>query len=628
MDKLSSVVKHIQVHPDCSLDIKDHLSNPLFDTSVYSKGRKMNCLGKSKSPADARVLLPCCDNLEMEDFLFQYVPDTWPQLTWSNSLLPVVPTTGSAPVSVPGDGAYSVITSADDLDVLKTGLKQLDLHPRECLAFKKCANTIVFELDNLLCQRLQRKHSSNRAFVVISATAVVRKCSSPQCKDLQESSVKTAIGVFPADFKDVVKQLLNAGIQPLADVGLPVTDIVAQQRFPESNAVFMSVPVETFSLLSQYLVQFNKIEPIVEDDVLNQALFKSFNGLASDIGYVVSWQDPLRCCSVHGFHVLLVGVPFGFWKVGGVHYSNKSVLQKILRTTDVKLSDARSTCLNNIKKMLKHKDLSCILQMAADEFVENNPDFLTNLDAKKNLLGFSNGVYDLNKEHFRPAETDDNLSLCTGYPFPTEVELDIQAKIIGFLHSIFAGKTEVRYMLKFLASALGYNREEIFTIWTGTGGNGKGILAELLTSTLGVHSGYFHSIPATLLTSEPASANSPIPEILNLKGKRVVMGSEPDKAVSIKSSIMKLLTGNDWLCGCYLFSNKDINFSPQHTIILQTNAIPKMDAQDQAVWRRCRIQDFPHSFVKDPKRPHERKIDDKLKEEVKTWGPVAAARLV
>ncbi|KAJ3216129.1 hypothetical protein HDU81_001172, partial [Chytriomyces hyalinus] len=148
-----------------------------------------------------------------------------------------------------------------------------------------------------------------------------------------------------------------------------------------------------------------------------------------------------------------------------------------------------------------------------------------------------------------------------------------------------------------------------------------GILAELLTSTLGVHSGYFHNIHATLLTSEPSSANSPIPEILNLKGKRVVMGSEPDKAVSIKSSVMKLLTGNDRLCGRYLFSNKDVNFSPQHTIILQTNAIPKMDAQDQAVWRRCRIQDFPHSFVKDPKLPHERKINDKLKEEVKTWGP-------
>ncbi|KAI8842175.1 hypothetical protein BJ741DRAFT_705046 [Chytriomyces cf. hyalinus JEL632] len=183
-------------------------------------------------------------------------------------------------------------------------------------------------------------------------------------------------------------------------------------------------------------------------------------------------------------------------------------------------------------------------------------------------------------------------------------------------------QTEVEYMLKFLASALnGYNREEIFTIWTGTGRNGKGVLTDLVAAALGVTSGYFHAIRAALLTSDPPQANSPVPKILSLQGKRVIMGSEPEKGSSIRSGMLKLLTGNDRLSGRPLYSNKEISFEPQHTIILQTNAIPKLDATDRAIWKRCRISDFLNEFTDSPTRPNERAIDRQLKDEVKKWGP-------
>ncbi|KAJ3235388.1 hypothetical protein HDU78_005239 [Chytriomyces hyalinus] len=177
-------------------------------------------------------------------------------------------------------------------------------------------------------------------------------------------------------------------------------------------------------------------------------------------------------------------------------------------------------------------------------------------------------------------------------------------------------------MVKFLASALnGYNREEIFTIWTGTCRNGKGVLTDFVAAALGGSSGYFHTISAALLTCDPPQANSPVPEILSLQGKRVIMGSEPEKGSSIRSGMLKLLTGNDRLSGRPLYSNKEISFEPQHTIILQTNAIPKLDATDCAIWKRCRISDFPNEFIDNPTPPNERAIDRKLKDEVKKWAP-------
>ncbi|KAJ3388450.1 hypothetical protein HDU80_011702 [Chytriomyces hyalinus] len=173
----------------------------------------------------------------------------------ADSSVPVSAATAATtvPDSVPVEPPYAAITSADDLAILKDGLKHIDLRPRECLSFKKYPNTIVVELDDMFCQRPQRKHSSNRAFVVISATMVVRKCSSPQCKVLPESSVKTAMGVFPSDFRSVVKRLLLeeshmpqqqvpsetvSETVPEAQTDRPVSAVIAQERFAYHNDMF------------------------------------------------------------------------------------------------------------------------------------------------------------------------------------------------------------------------------------------------------------------------------------------------------------------------------------------------------------------------------------------------------
>ncbi|KAI8830826.1 hypothetical protein BJ741DRAFT_668331 [Chytriomyces cf. hyalinus JEL632] len=58
IQELNNVVKQVNAPSDSPSDINKFLPSPLFDVSVCSRGRKKDCLGKSKSPADARVLLP------------------------------------------------------------------------------------------------------------------------------------------------------------------------------------------------------------------------------------------------------------------------------------------------------------------------------------------------------------------------------------------------------------------------------------------------------------------------------------------------------------------------------------------------------------------------------------------
>ncbi|RKO89862.1 hypothetical protein BDK51DRAFT_37723 [Blyttiomyces helicus] len=248
-----------------------------------------------------------------------------------------------------------------------------------------------------------------------------------------------------------------------------------------------------------------------------------------------------------------------------------------------------------------------------------NPRFEENLDNNRYLLSFRNGVYDLKTGTFRKSSSLDYLTTTIDYELPKKVDKEIRDEINSFIDSIMPNDEEKQYLLKWLASCLsGFNKDEIFTILTGSGRNGKGVLCELMSVTMG---DYGHCIQASMLTNERPSSSAPCVDLLNLKGKRWVCGSEPEKGVSINGGFVKFLTGNDKISGRFCHANSEISFNPQHSLVIQCNAIPTLDGEDDAIWDRGRIIDFVFKFVDNPKGPFEKKIDRHLKEKVKTWGP-------
>ncbi|RKO85219.1 hypothetical protein BDK51DRAFT_42971 [Blyttiomyces helicus] len=181
---------------------------------------------------------------------------------------------------------------------------------------------------------------------------------------------------------------------------------------------------------------------------------------------------------------------------------------------------------------------------------------------------------------------------------------------------------ELSYLLKWLASCLdGLKTNEIFTILTGSGRNGKGVFCELMYVTMGLSEGYAHTIQSSMLTSERPSSSSPCPDLLNLQGKRWVCGSEPEKNNTINGGFVKFLTGNDKISGRYCHQNSEENIYPQHSLVIQCNAIPSLYGENDAIWDRGGIIEFIYKFVDESVGVFQRKIDRGLKEKVKTWGP-------
>jgi P4 family phage/plasmid primase-like protien len=99
------------------------------------------------------------------------------------------------------------------------------------------------------------------------------------------------------------------------------------------------------------------------------------------------------------------------------------------------------------------------------------PRFEEKLDSRCHLIGFENGVFDLETMTFRDGTPEDFISFSTGIKYQPFDEQSTEIKqLVSYFEQVLP-KNDVReYVLLHLASCLNGNiREERFHIWTGSG---------------------------------------------------------------------------------------------------------------------------------------------------------------
>lgn len=261
----------------------------------------------------------------------------------------------------------------------------------------------------------------------------------------------------------------------------------------------------------------------------------------------------------------------------------------------------RERCINeatHISKVIKQLNTSTfkngVIRECAD--IAYDPNFLKNLDENIYLIGFENGIYDLEADIFRDGCPDDYISLCTNYNYVPFDENDECAKQVN----CFLGKIQVvqdirEYLLKLLSTCLaGSISEENFYVFTGSGANGKSKLMELLKYTLG---DYFKPMDIRLLTEKRASSSSASPEVADKKGIRACPFDEPKATDEINTGFMKIFTGGDVITARALFK-EPIYFKPQFKPFLLCNHLPNIKSDDDGTWRRLKVLPFESKFVK------------------------------
>jgi phage/plasmid-associated DNA primase len=228
--------------------------------------------------------------------------------------------------------------------------------------------------------------------------------------------------------------------------------------------------------------------------------------------------------------------------------------QKIAESKQYRLSAGNTRFQEGVIKYMK-----CLFK---------NDEAINNLNNNKHLFAFNDLVYDSREKVVRPIKPEDCISLTTGYPYPTERDENIRKEIEATIATIFDCPEDRDYLLTVLAACMHGNRFELFHIFLGPGGNGKGLMMTLANKAFGNYSGI---IKMDELTKARQSSNQH-GDMASMKGKRLVSCGETEEGERFQIGHLKSLSGNDEIRTRAIYSSS-VSFVPQFTLICHMNSI-------------------------------------------------------
>lgn len=216
-----------------------------------------------------------------------------------------------------------------------------------------------------------------------------------------------------------------------------------------------------------------------------------------------------------------------------------------------------------------------------DEF-DNSPDY----------LNCANGVLDLRTGEIEPHNPSQRFTYCI------PVEYDPKADDSGwrkFLAANVDGGPEVQEYLQMAVgySITGHTNEECLWYIYGPSRSGKGIFTEVLLSLLSSPLGIEVDFATFTSKREGDTQNF---DLAPLKPTRLVVTSESNRYETLNAGKIKQLTGGNYIRAA--LKHRDLfTYRPQFKPWLVSNMPVNADVDDDALWYRVKVLEFPHSHV-------------------------------
>ena len=156
------------------------------------------------------------------------------------------------------------------------------------------------------------------------------------------------------------------------------------------------------------------------------------------------------------------------------------------------------------------------------------------------------------------------------------------------LDTFFEGDKELIEYVQFTVgeAAVGKVFQEHMIIAYGGGANGKSTFWNTIYRVLGNYAG---KISAEALTMN--CKRNVKPEMAELKGKRLIIASEMEEGMRLNTATVKQLCSTDEIQAEKKYKDP-FSFVPSHTLVLYTNHLPKVGANDDGIWRRLVVIPF------------------------------------
>ena len=277
-------------------------------------------------------------------------------------------------------------------------------------------------------------------------------------------------------------------------------------------------------------------------------------------------------------------------------HEEKEFQERIIKIMKVKQKVGNSSFIGGIIEQLQ-------------SILTKDNKFVDIFDSKPNLLAFSDGkLIDLNNGgKVRDIVKEDYIMTTTGYPYPKRNSVFID-KMNDIINSLSDDPEQIKSIKSSLSLPFwGENKNELFIQYTGSGGNGKGLLDTGISKVLG---NYYTSMNSNQLTSYEKESGRANGELAGCRFSRLVMCTEPEdinglgSKTTIKSSTIKKWTGRDPIRTRFMYKDT-ITFTPRFILMLQLNELLNLSTCDNAMKRRLRVVELPFKFVKNNGQPLE-----------------------
>lgn len=235
------------------------------------------------------------------------------------------------------------------------------------------------------------------------------------------------------------------------------------------------------------------------------------------------------------------------------------------------------------KFVLKRRDMKYVMAalQAAKPMLQHS---VSELDKDEFLLNTPGATIDLKTGESRLPEAADFITKQTNSKLGEEGK-DIWQQA---LRTFFCNDAElIEYVQQIVGlAAIGKVYLEAIIIAYGEGRNGKSTFWNTISRVLGTYSG---SLSADTLTV--GCRRNVKPEMAELKGKRLIIAAELEEGMRLNTSIIKQLCSTDEITAEKKYKDP-FRFTPSHTLVLYTNHLPRVGANDAGTWRRLIVIPF------------------------------------
>lgn len=214
-------------------------------------------------------------------------------------------------------------------------------------------------------------------------------------------------------------------------------------------------------------------------------------------------------------------------------------------------------------------------------------------DSRSNLLNVRNGTLDLVSFDLKAHDAYDLLTLSAQANYDPDAACPY---FIKYIHDAMPNEEIRNYVQRAVGySLLGNPVERAMFLLHGPSGTGKSVFTDTMTYMFG---GYGVTAPSSTFKLKKQEGGTF--DLHRLRGKRFITTSEMPEGAQLDEELVKRFTGGDVIPSRGLYE-KYVEWRPQGAVWIATNFLPRLNGDDNAIWRRVRTIPMNNEVVEEIK---------------------------